>query len=180
MIGPPSFDFETKEYPLFLFLFFHSLFVNMQALNLNYFYYNIGKCATYEFTCSNGKCISRWRRCNWKNDCGDYSDERHCRKFIISLSPFSCYVVVLSSRLITNCYWRRAVVTNSRYKYKKIKKKTEPSLPLSPFLFCFVSLFPNNQLIDNNNNNTKRMRKVKVVSNVVAIDFIGCFSLAAI
>ena len=179
MIGPPSFDFETKEYPLFLFLFVHSLFVNMQALNLNYFYYNIGKCATYEFTCSNGKCISRWRRCNWKNDCGDNSDEWHCRKFIISLSLFSCYVVVLSSRLITNCYWRRAVVTNSRYKYKKIKK-TEPSLPLSPFLFCFVSLFPNNQLIDNNNNNTKRMRKVKVVSNVVAIDFIGCFSLATI
>ena len=145
MIGPPSFDFETKEYPLFLFLFVHSLFVNMQALNLNYFYYNIGKCATYEFTCSNGKCISRWRRCNRKKDCGDNSDEWHCRKFIISLSLFSCYVVVLSSRLITNCYWRRAVVTNSRYKYKKIKKKqSHPSLSL---LSCFV-LFRFSQIIN--------------------------------
>lgn len=133
MIGPPSFDFETKEYPLFLFLFFHSLFVNRQALNLNYFYYNIGKCATYEFTCSNGKCVSRWRRCNWKNDCGDYSDERHCRKFIISLSPFSCYVVVLSSRLITNCYWRRIDTNIKRLK----KKQSHPSLSLLSFFVLF-------------------------------------------
>uniref|UniRef100_A0A8C6B9V0 Low-density lipoprotein receptor-related protein 2 n=1 Tax=Monodon monoceros TaxID=40151 RepID=A0A8C6B9V0_MONMO len=35
-------------------------------------------CSETEFTCSNGLCIPDWFRCDRRNDCGDYSDERDC------------------------------------------------------------------------------------------------------
>ncbi|XP_066014615.1 low-density lipoprotein receptor 2 [Pocillopora verrucosa] len=36
------------------------------------------KCTNYEFTCANGKCLSKWRRCHHGDDCGDGSDEQQC------------------------------------------------------------------------------------------------------
>ncbi|XP_066029987.1 suppressor of tumorigenicity 14 protein-like [Pocillopora verrucosa] len=44
------------------------------------------KCANYEFTCANGKCLSKWRRCRYGDDCGDGSDEQQCRKFVITVT----------------------------------------------------------------------------------------------
>ena len=56
------------------------------SLNLSCFYYHTGKCANYEFTCANGKCLNKWRRCNRGDDCGDGSDEQQCRKFVITVT----------------------------------------------------------------------------------------------
>ena len=56
------------------------------SLNLSCFYYHTGKCAKYEFTCANGKCLDKWRRCLDGDDCGDGSDEQQCRKFVITVT----------------------------------------------------------------------------------------------
>ena len=40
----------------------------------------------YEFTCANGKCLDKWRRCFDGDDCGDGSDEQQCRKFVITVT----------------------------------------------------------------------------------------------
>uniref|UniRef100_A0A8C5KSR3 Low-density lipoprotein receptor-related protein 2 n=1 Tax=Jaculus jaculus TaxID=51337 RepID=A0A8C5KSR3_JACJA len=44
-------------------------------------------CADYEFTCGNGRCISR---CDRRNDCGDYSDERDCSYPPCPAGEFTC------------------------------------------------------------------------------------------
>ena len=56
------------------------------SLNLSCLYYHTGKCADYEFTCANGKCLDKWRRCLYGDDCGDGSDEQQCRKFVITVT----------------------------------------------------------------------------------------------
>ena len=44
-------------------------------------------CGEGKFSCLNGNCVSPEFVCNSENDCGDYSDERHCSK---SIARFSC------------------------------------------------------------------------------------------
>ena len=79
------------------------------SLNLSCFYYHTGKCANYEFTCANGKCLSKWRRCRGGDDCGDGSDEQQCRKFVITVT-----VLQVVQSLMAN-YSSCAVVIRSRY-----------------------------------------------------------------
>ena len=48
-------------------------------------------CNGNEFTCSNGKCISRSWRCDLDDDCKDNSDEKNCRKlYMFSLVSTTC------------------------------------------------------------------------------------------
>ncbi|XP_021582708.2 low-density lipoprotein receptor-related protein 2 isoform X1 [Ictidomys tridecemlineatus] len=47
-------------------------------------------CSGDEFTCSNGLCIRSTYRCDRRNDCGDYSDERGCSYPTCSKSEFTC------------------------------------------------------------------------------------------
>ena len=80
----------SKLFGLFQVLFVLFLFLNTQdqcfAFELKLLYYHTGKCANYEFTCANGKCLSKWRRCRGGNNCGDGSDEQQCRKFVITVT----------------------------------------------------------------------------------------------
>ena len=51
-------------------------------------------CNPDQFTCANGKCISRAWRCDYEDDCGDRSDERNCRKFAsLKIFIFSCILM---------------------------------------------------------------------------------------
>ena len=47
-------------------------------------YITLSSCkVTEEFTCSNGQCISLFKRCDRHYDCYDRSDEKSCHKFIL-------------------------------------------------------------------------------------------------
>lgn len=35
-------------------------------------------CPGFQFKCSNGLCIDTWNVCNYRDDCGDGSDEVNC------------------------------------------------------------------------------------------------------
>ena len=64
-------------------------------LMYNYWRYShiyTGKCENYEFTCGNGKCLSKYRRCLGGNDCGDNSDEQQCRKCVFTNT--SAYIAI--------------------------------------------------------------------------------------
>ena len=50
-------------------------------------------CKSNEFTCANGKCITHTWRCDFDNDCGDDSDETHCRKCCLF---YLCGLVVIN------------------------------------------------------------------------------------
>ena len=81
----------SKLFGLFQVLFVFSLFLHTQAqyfmsLNWNNLYYHTGKCANYEFTCANGDCLAKYKRCDGENNCGDDSDEQQCRKFVITVT----------------------------------------------------------------------------------------------
>ncbi|XP_071538488.1 uncharacterized protein [Panulirus ornatus] len=41
-------------------------------------------CKNSEFTCSNGDCIPKEKRCDTKNDCVDFSDEEHCEMLLLA------------------------------------------------------------------------------------------------
>ncbi|XP_058520574.1 low-density lipoprotein receptor-related protein 2 [Ochotona princeps] len=47
-------------------------------------------CSANEFTCWNGLCIPQSFRCDRRNDCGDYSDERDCTYPTCHVSEFTC------------------------------------------------------------------------------------------
>ncbi|ELW62289.1 Low-density lipoprotein receptor-related protein 2 [Tupaia chinensis] len=47
-------------------------------------------CAENEFTCANGLCILNSFRCDWRNDCGDFSDERNCSYPTCHEHQFTC------------------------------------------------------------------------------------------
>lgn len=40
-------------------------------------------CNSSEFTCANGDCIPREKRCNTQNDCDDFTDEDNCEMIIL-------------------------------------------------------------------------------------------------
>ena len=80
----------SKLFGLFQVLFVLFLFLNTQAqcfaFELKLLYYHTGKCANYEFTCDNGKCLSKRSRCRYGDNCDDDSDEQQCRKFVITVT----------------------------------------------------------------------------------------------
>uniref|UniRef100_A0A8C7V828 Very low density lipoprotein receptor n=1 Tax=Oncorhynchus mykiss TaxID=8022 RepID=A0A8C7V828_ONCMY len=47
-------------------------------------------CASLEFTCASGRCISRNFVCNGEDDCGDTSDEQECAPSSCGPSEFQC------------------------------------------------------------------------------------------
>lgn len=47
-------------------------------------------CATNEFTCASGRCISKNFVCNSEDDCGDSSDEVECAPSSCGPSEFQC------------------------------------------------------------------------------------------
>uniref|UniRef100_A0A8C0TXJ2 Low-density lipoprotein receptor-related protein 2 n=1 Tax=Canis lupus familiaris TaxID=9615 RepID=A0A8C0TXJ2_CANLF len=47
-------------------------------------------CSGNDFTCSNGLCVPHSYRCDRRNDCGDYSDERNCSYSTCSENQFTC------------------------------------------------------------------------------------------
>ena len=50
--------------------------------DLNYLHLESTSCARYQFQCKNRKCISKTNLCNWRDDCGDNSDETFCGMFV--------------------------------------------------------------------------------------------------
>ena len=40
-------------------------------------------CDSWEYTCSNGKCVPADYRCDNEDDCGDNSDEQNCGMYVI-------------------------------------------------------------------------------------------------
>ncbi|XP_071552277.1 uncharacterized protein [Panulirus ornatus] len=44
---------------------------------------SISVCNNYEFSCSNGDCIPKEKRCNGDNDCADFSDEDDCEMIVL-------------------------------------------------------------------------------------------------
>lgn len=44
---------------------------------------SISVCSNYEFSCSNGDCIPKEKRCNGNNDCTDFSDEDGCEMIVL-------------------------------------------------------------------------------------------------
>ena len=54
-------------------------------------------CQDHEFACSNRKCIHKGLKCNYEDNCGDNSDEMHCRgKFKICDNFFDININVAS------------------------------------------------------------------------------------
>lgn len=45
-------------------------------------------CSRSEWLCTSGECIPLGSHCDGRYDCRDYSDERSCRKFMISVFLF--------------------------------------------------------------------------------------------
>ena len=121
----------SKLFGLFQVLFVFSLFLHTQAqyfmsLNWNNLYYHTGKCAKYEFTCANGDCLAKRKRCDGKSNCGDNSDEQQCRKSVIAVTV----VLILESPFLC------AVVIRSRYK-QILRAVSSPSLSLSLYFPLF-------------------------------------------
>ena len=86
----------SKLFGLFQVLFVLFLFLNTQdqcfAFELKLLYYHTGKCANYEFTCANGKCLSKWRRCRHGDQRQRFSrfhGETPCFVYISVLFPLS-------------------------------------------------------------------------------------------
>ena len=44
-------------------------------MSFNFILHLGNSCRSYEFQCSNGKCIFNWYVCDFKDHCGDNSDE---------------------------------------------------------------------------------------------------------
>ena len=49
--------------------------------DLNYLRLESTSCPRDQFQCKNRKCISKNNLCNWRDDCGDNSDETFCGLF---------------------------------------------------------------------------------------------------
>ena len=46
----------------------------------------ISACTFRQFTCDNGRCINKYKRCNLITDCEDQSDEKGCNLLILPKS----------------------------------------------------------------------------------------------
>ena len=56
-------------------------------------------CGSGQFLCSDGvKCISGYKRCNWNNDCGDFSDEIDCSKYYHEIHYSKLHIILLSEK----------------------------------------------------------------------------------
>lgn len=44
---------------------------------------SITVCTSQEYSCSNGDCIAREKRCDGRNDCSDFSDEDDCKMLVL-------------------------------------------------------------------------------------------------
>ena len=66
---------------------FFKIRVNMQGAVLmlhTYFICIVTVCSNGEFQCDHGLCMPDSVVCDGANDCGDYSDERYCRKSVFA------------------------------------------------------------------------------------------------
>ena len=52
-----------------------------------------GYCASDEFKCKNGRCVYRDLLCDGYNNCGDDSDEKSCKKLLLSIAAIIGIVV---------------------------------------------------------------------------------------
>ena len=74
----------------------HVKLMNILMRLLLYFFLKLGNanhttpypCADDKFSCANQRCIVAHWKCDGEDDCGDYSDERGCRKYL----SFNFYV----------------------------------------------------------------------------------------
>ena len=46
-------------------------------------YFSDKTCAPHQFRCDNQACIPATWKCDHDNDCGDSSDEKDCRKWLL-------------------------------------------------------------------------------------------------
>jgi len=51
------------------------------------------QCEPNEFECTSGKCVLEIWRCDADDDCGDLSDEQHCRPYYVSIVPFIDWLI---------------------------------------------------------------------------------------
>ena len=66
------------------------LFINyFYCVNSNVKYLNlILGCGNHKSACNNGKCIPDSLWCDGNNDCGNWDDEKHCRKSITCINTY--------------------------------------------------------------------------------------------
>ena len=131
----------------------------------NYWRYShiyTGKCENYEFTCGNGKCLSKYLRCLGGNDCGDNSDEQQCRKCVFTNTSV-LYCNHLSSGLMANSTFIQVSL------YLPCQDTNRYSLSISPFFF-------NHQRNHNSNFNVDQIGKMIFVLIFVTTDYIVCLA----
>ena len=73
---------------------FHIYNFIADEININYLVSFTG-CHAGQFLCANGNCIQNTRKCDSKDDCGDRSEELHCRK---------CYIILII--IMLSVEWR--------------------------------------------------------------------------
>ena len=110
----------------------------------NYWRYShiyTGKCENYEFTCGNGKCLTKWFRCYRRNECGDNSDEQQCRKCVFTNTSV-LYCNHLSSGLMVKSAFTQVSL------YLPCQDTNRYSLSISPFFFPYQRNYNSNFNMD--------------------------------
>lgn len=65
--------------------------------------YHTGRCADDEFRCKNGRCVYHSLLCDSYNNCGDDSDEKDCKKLLLSIAAIIGIVVGCVTVVICKC-----------------------------------------------------------------------------